>query len=140
MWVLCHYVGDVSAQSFLIVHQLVMCQNFLMLRYPMLIADGAVPFFFKMMAHPISNASSRRLITQYDVFSQSILIVHNLGTVKNFYRLIVENHIYKILLPVHIQVPMPTYSQAPPYEIQCCLILHTTLFNINAFKLSIKLI
>ena len=52
---LCHYVGDMSAQSFLIVHHLVMCQNFLMLRYPMLIADGAVTF--------ISDASSRRLIT-----------------------------------------------------------------------------
>ena len=42
---LCHYVGDMSAQSFLIVHHLVMCQNFLILRYPKLIADGAVPFF-----------------------------------------------------------------------------------------------
>ena len=47
MWILCHYVRDMSAQSFLIVHQLVMCQNFLMLRYPMLIADGAGPFFSK---------------------------------------------------------------------------------------------
>ena len=92
-------------------------QNFFMLRYPKLIADGA-DFFFLIMARPISNASRKRFITYYDVFTQSILIVHNLGTVKNFYRLIVENHIYKILLPVHIQVPMPTYSQAPPYEIK----------------------
>jgi len=30
-------------------------------------------------------------------------------------KLIVENHIYKILLLMHSQAPLPTYSQAPPH-------------------------
>ena len=83
MWILCHYVGDMSAQSFLIVHQLVMCQNFLMLRYSMLIADGAARFFLNdgtsniRYCYQTSYYVVRRVCT-------SILIVHNLRMVKNF--------------------------------------------------------
>ena len=184
---LCHYVGDMSAQSFLIVHHLVMCQNFLILRYPKLIADDAVPFFLNVsrtervasltLKHkqtietstnvlitfyvdPVSlrgrhvctiipncastcdvsefldaeipNAYCRRRSTlfflndgtsnircgyqtsDYVVRRVCAVIVHNLGMVKNFYKLIVENHIYKILLPIHSQVLLPTYSQPLP--------------------------
>ena len=107
MWILCHYVGDMSAQSFLIVHQLVMCQNFLMLRYPMLIADGAAPFFLNDGTSNIRCGYQ----TSYYVVRR---VCDNLRMVKNFYTLNVENHIYKILLPMHRQVPLPTYSQAPP--------------------------
>ena len=107
---------DAVPVSLLIVHQLVMCQNFLMLRYSMLIADGAARFFLNdgtsniRYCYQTSYYVVRRVCT-------SILIVHNLGMVKNFYKLIVENHIYKILLPMHSQVPFLTYSKAPPLSL-----------------------
>ena len=89
---LCHYVGDMSAQSFLIVHHLVMCQNFLILRDPKLIADGAVPF---LLNDGTSNIRCCYQTSYYVVRRVCAMIVHNLGMVKNFYKLIVENHIYK---------------------------------------------
>ena len=48
---LCHYVGDMSAQSFLIVHHLVMCQNFFDAEIPNAYCRRCSTFFFKCLSN-----------------------------------------------------------------------------------------
>ena len=104
---------DAVPVSLLIVHQLVMCQNFLMLRYPMLIADGAARFFLNdgtsniRCCYQTSYYVVRRVCT-------SILIVHNLRMVKNFQADRRKSYIQNVAADAQ---PSPLFDVQPSFPI-----------------------